>query len=307
MLLPYSVSFQRVWEATLKAEGLGFDSVWISDHMQRQTLTVLECWTTISALAATVGRIRLGSLATCNSFRNPALLAKVVSTASQVSGGRVDLGIGVGYDEDEHAAYGYAFPPLKERVGNLSDSLKVIMALWKGSVVNFDGANLHLRGAICLPTPVAKPRVWVAGRSEAVLEAAASKGVYGVNVLPYSGTRENRRISSDKEIDEIAAKIGSYKGLRKSMYCGDGGVVLAQTRSGVSRRTMGTAGLLGISTQEMERRLRNLSVLYGTVNECETKLKALASAGFEELMLIFPGWQKGDYTSMKTFAESFIG
>jgi alkanesulfonate monooxygenase SsuD/methylene tetrahydromethanopterin reductase-like flavin-dependent oxidoreductase (luciferase family) len=306
VLLPYSVSFARVLEASRKAEELGFDSVWVSDHMQRGSFPVLECWTTISALTAVTKRIRLGSLATCNSFRNPGLLARMVASASQVSEGRVDLGIGVGYDDVEHNAYGYPFPGLKERVENLSESLKVIKALWRGSKVDFDGAHFHFKGAVSLPTPIGNPKVWVAGRSEAVLDTAASSRAYGVNILPYSGTRDRRRVSSQEEIEEIVAKIDSYKVLKKSMYCGDGGVIIARTKGELAKRVGKAAELAGISKSEMHGRLQNLSALFGTVRECEAKEHALSSAGFEELMLIFPGWQEGDYTNMETFAQNFI-
>ncbi len=306
MLLPYSVSFERILDAARKAEELGFDSVWVSDHLQRGTLPVLECWTTISALAAATTRIRLGSLATCNSFRNPGLLAKMIASASRISKGRVDIGVGVGYDDIEHTAYGYPFPGLQERVAGLSESLKVMAALWRGSKVDFEGAHFRFHGAVCLPTPVGNPKVWVAGRSDAVLEAAGSSGAYGVNILPYSGSRDRRRISSQEELAEIAKKIDSYKVLKKSMYCGDAGVVIAPTKEEFSRRVGKAARLAGSSVPEMRASLQNLSALFGTVKECEEKEGELASAGFEELMLIFPGWQERDYANMETFADCFI-
>ena len=301
------MSFKRVLSAARRAEELGFDSVWVSDHLQRGRLPVLECWTTLSALAASTVKIRLGSLATCNSFRNPGLLAKMVASASEISGGRVDLGIGVGYDDIEHNAFGYPFPNLEERVTSLSESLAVMHLLWLGSKVSFNGAQHKLREAVGLPAPIGKPKVWVAGRSDAVLEAAASSGAYGVNVLPYSGTRDRRRISSQREMEDLVAKVDSYGTLKKSMYCGDGGTVIAETKEELSRRIGKAARLTDCSRLEMLGKLENLSSLFGTVKDCEIKERALASTGFEELMLIFPGWQKGDYSNMRTFAQNFIG
>ncbi len=306
VLLPYSVTFDRLLDAAKKAEELGFDSVWVSDHLQRGSVPVLECWSTLSALAASTARIRLGSLASCNSFRNPGLLAKIVASVSGISRGRVDLGIGVGYDELEHDAYGYPFPNLRERVAGLSESLKLMRELWRGSKVSFDGARYRLNEAISLPKPMGEPRVWVAGRSGPVLEAAASGGAYGVNVLPYSGTREGRRMSSQKEIEELVGRVNSYGSLKKSMYCGDGGALIAQTEEGLSRVIGEEAKRAGCSKSEIVERLQNLSALYGTVEDCKTKERALASAGFEELMLIFPGWQTGDYSNMITFAQNFV-
>ncbi len=305
VLLPYSVSFERVLAAARRAEELGFSSVWVPDHLQRGSTPILECWTTISALAAACSKIRLGSLATCNSFRNPALLAKMVATVSNVSGGRVDVGIGVGYDDSEHTAYGYSFPDLADRVSALSESLRIMTALWRGAEFDFRGKHFALDHAVSLPRPVGRPRVWVAGRSDPVLEAAASCRVYGVNILPYSGTRDKRRISSTEELAKLAQKIAS-RGLRSSLYCGDGGVVIAPTGRGLSDRVAQAARFNRCTRSEMEVRLRNLSAVYGTVDQCETKVKALESSGFEELMLIFPGWQVGDYSGMSEFARAFV-
>ena len=306
VLLPYSVAFGRVLAAAKKAEELGFDSLWVSDHLQRGSLPILECWTTISALAAATTKIRLGSLATCNSFRNPGLLAKMAATASQISRGRVDVGIGIGYDDVEHSAYGYPFPKLTDRVDALSESLRVITGLWGGSKFDFEGARFRLRGAVSLPKPVGKPRIWVAGRSDPVLRAAGSCGAYGVNILPYSGTRDERQMSSLTELQAVVEKAESYGGLKCSVYCGDGGVIVAPTREEFSRRVTRAAKLSRSSRLEMDARLRNLSAVYGTTEECEEKVEGLRSSGFEEFMLIFPGWQNGDYSNMEDFAKAFL-
>ncbi len=305
VLLPYSVSFERVLAATRRAEELGFSSVWVPDHLQRGSTPILECWTTISALASASTRIRLGSLATCNSFRNPALLAKMVATVSQISGGRVDVGIGIGYDDAEHLSYGYSFPGLADRVSALSESLKVMTGLWRGARFDFRGEYFELDGAVSLPRPVGKPRVWVAGRSDPVLQTAAACGAYGVNILPYSGTRDRRRISSVEELARFAQKITS-RGLSSSLYCGDGGVVIAETMQGLSQRVAKAARFNRCTRTEMENRLSNLSAVHGTVDQCEAKVNELEASGFEELMLIFPGWQVGDYSGMNEFARAFL-
>ncbi len=307
VLLPYSVSFDRVLAAARKAEELGFSSAWVPDHLQRGPLEILECWTTLSALAVSTKRIRVGSLATCNAFRNPALLSKMVATVSQISRGRVDLGIGAGYDSVEHESYGYGFPGLKDRVSALSESLQILTGLWAGSEHNFKGRHYLLEGAISLPRPLGKPRVWVAGRSDLVLEAAAHGGAYGVNVLPYSGTGERRRISSMDDLALLARRIASFGGLGISLYGGDGGCVLAPTKAGLSRRTARAARYNGCSTSAMQGRLANLSAIHGTVDECERRVRELEALGFEEFMLIFPGWQVGDYSNMEEFARAFLG
>jgi hypothetical protein len=105
----------------------------------------------------------------------------------------------------------------------------------------------------------------------------------------------------------LVERVDSFGGLKKSMYCGDGGVVIARSEDELLRRIGNAARHAKCSKSAMKDRLGNLSALHGTVKECESKEKALASAGFEELMLIFPGWERGDYSNMVTFAENFIG
>ena len=310
ILLPYSVSFDKILQAALRAEDLGFDSVWISDHLQRSGKSVLECWTLISALAAKTTKIRVGSLATCNSFRNPSLLARMISTISQISGGRADAAIGLGYDPLEHTANGFEFPDFSKRVEMLSESLHILNMLWSSKKpVDFEGSQYRLRGALSNPKPVGKPRIWVAGRNRRVIEIA-TRLAYGINILPYSGTLEKRRISSPEELKEIVREIDSIAKSRsnfgKSMYCGDGGVVIGSTESDYRVRVNRSAKSEGLSKLDYEARLNNLSIIHGTADQCRDSVKEISSLGFEELMMVFPGWQSGNYENMNLFAREFL-
>ena len=305
-MLPYSVSFERLVEAARHAEDLGFDSVWISDHLQRDTTPTLECWTSIAALSALTSKITIGSLATCNSFRNPGLLAKMISTVSQISRGRTDFAIGLGYDKSEHLAYGYKFPEFSERVERLSETLETLRLLWTRRKTNFNGKYWKFENTVCEPKPFGRiPRIWVAGRNPLVLETAATKGAHGINILPYSGVMEKRRISSFEELELIAKQIGSYK-LGKSMYCGDGGLVIGRNESDYESRLRKYASFQKLSISSARKRIENLSIIHGSTRECKTQLDRLTTLGFEELMMIFPGWQRGDYSNMDLFAREFI-
>ena len=302
ILLPYSVSYQRILETTRHAEALGFDSVWISDHLQRGLTPTLECWSTISALIASTKRVRLGSLATCNSFRNPLLLAKMVSTIYEISPKRVELAIGLGYDPKEHAAGGFPFLSSDQRIEKLEETLQIIQSLWTRKKTTFKGKYWKIENAVCEPKPSSLPRIWVAGRNKKLFEIA-SKYAQGVNILPYSGTMENRRISSFEELEQIVDKIDSYGSLAKSLYCGDGGLVIGKDDRDYARKLKRAAYSQGLSEAQLTGRLRNLSILYGTVGECKDRCEKLARIGFEELMIIFSGWQKGNYESMDLFAK----
>ena len=125
---------RRAWERTVavaqQAERLGFESIWVFDHFTTEPeptdeLT-FESFTTLAALAAVTQRVRIGQVVICTAFRNPALTAKMIGTMDVISGGRMELGIGAGWKEDEWRAYGYGFPDTKTRLATLADHLEVI-------------------------------------------------------------------------------------------------------------------------------------------------------------------------------------
>src|SRR5205085_10172433 len=115
-------------------------------------------FTTLAALAALTSRLRFIQTLTCNSFRSPALLAKMVATIDAISGGRMELGRGAGWLRAEYDAFGYPFPPMPVRLEQLREALHVVKALWTGEPVDYDGRHYRLRAAVCRPRPVQVPR-----------------------------------------------------------------------------------------------------------------------------------------------------
>ena len=135
------------------AEAIGLDPVWVCDHFfsnipGERREGIHEAWTILSAIAARTRRIELGTLVTCVSYRPPAMLAKMVSTADAVSGGRVTLGLGAGWNEEEYRAFGYPFDRLVER---FEEALQVIGPLVRGERVTFAGRDHAVDGAELLP------------------------------------------------------------------------------------------------------------------------------------------------------------
>jgi F420-dependent oxidoreductase-like protein len=160
------VAWQRTTEVALQAERLGFESIWLFDHFHtipRPTDEItFESFTSLSALAALTSRVRLGHIVICTAFRNPALTAKMISTLDTISGGRMELGIGAGWKEDEWDAYGYGFPETRERLARLDDDLEVITRMLAGDNhdhATYEGTYARVRDAVNVPKPIQRPRV----------------------------------------------------------------------------------------------------------------------------------------------------
>lgn len=153
------VDYNEIKALTLTAEELGFYSVFANDHILRgEGGYILEGWTVISALSAITTSIRLGNLVLCNAFRYPQLVAKMVATLDVISEGRIELGIGSGWLEDEFIRYGLPFENVKMRSQQLVEALHLILKLWSSDSVSFEGKYYHTSDALCEPKPIQQPK-----------------------------------------------------------------------------------------------------------------------------------------------------
>ena len=138
--------------ATL-AEQLGYDSIWVYDHLHNVPRpaheAVFECWTTMAAISQRTSTIRLGQMVGCNSYRNPGLLAKITATVDVISGGRLDWGIGAGWYENEYRSYGYDFPKPSDRLHMLEEAVQIVTSMWTQPETTFHGAHYEI-----VPRPV---------------------------------------------------------------------------------------------------------------------------------------------------------
>lgn len=143
-----------------EAEAAGMSSIWVMDHFMqipqvgREWDRMLEAYSTLGFLAARTSRVTLGTLVTCITHRNIGLLGKTVATLDLLSGGRAVCGLGLGWFEREHKAYGYRFPPVSERYELLKDSLEFLPLLWGPGSPRFEGKQFSTREAICYPRPI---------------------------------------------------------------------------------------------------------------------------------------------------------
>src|SRR5438445_799688 len=168
----FGASWSEVKEIASLADEVGWDSVWVADHfLGVGSDDPLEAWTEMSAVAAITRRVELGFLVLCNSYRPPALLAKMAATLDAVSHGRLILGYGAGWFAQEYEAYGYDFPPIGTRLRQLEEGLQILKRMWTEEQATFHGAHYHVENARCLPRPTRKPHppILIGGAGEKVL------------------------------------------------------------------------------------------------------------------------------------------
>jgi len=166
--------FDRVVEQARTAEDSGFALVTVMDHLFQiggvgpQENEMLEAYSVLSALARETSRVRLGTLVTGVTYRNPAFLAKTVTTLDVISGGRAILGLGAAWNEDEHRAFGYEFPPVKERMDRLDDALAIAKGMFSGERFSYQGRYSRVDDVILSPRPVQDggPKILVGGGGE---------------------------------------------------------------------------------------------------------------------------------------------
>lgn len=166
--------FERVAEIAVTAEQAGFDSLWVMDHLYQISVNgareepMLEAYTLLGGIAARTSRASLGTMVTGVTYRNPAMLAKIITTLDIVSSGRAVLGIGAAWNEDEHRGYGFEFPPLRERFQRLEDALRICRAMFTEEQPTYSGRRHHVEAVLNNPRPVRPggPPILVGGSGE---------------------------------------------------------------------------------------------------------------------------------------------
>ena len=211
------------WEKTLERwrlfERLGFDSAWVCDHYvqpSRPRGPYFEGWTLLAALAAGTERVRVGVLVSCNTFRHPALLAKEAVTVDHVSGGRLELGLGAGWYEPEHAMFGIDFPPPRVLVDRFREAVEVVDGMLRNELTTYEGTHYRLRDAASRPGPVQRPRppLTLGAHGPRMLRIVARYA----DAWNSFGTTEQIR-SRNAILDEACAEIGrDPKAVLRSLY-----------------------------------------------------------------------------------------
>lgn len=176
-------SYAEMREAWLEADRLGFDTAWGHDHLLNQNDIALpedEGWTVLTALLAQSRRIRGGLMVTANTFRHPSLLAKIATTVDRISNGRVEVGLGAGWFEEEHGPFGIELPPIGERISRMVSAVDTIQALFGPDAAGLPGVTRDdpyypLKGATNLPAPLTPggPPLFLGGQGPRGIRLAA--------------------------------------------------------------------------------------------------------------------------------------
>jgi alkanesulfonate monooxygenase SsuD/methylene tetrahydromethanopterin reductase-like flavin-dependent oxidoreductase (luciferase family) len=207
-------SWPQVLALAQRVDSAGWHAVYVSDHFMPHDPAgravdgpVLECWTVLAALAAQTAAVRLGSLVLGNTYRHPAVVANMAATLDQVSGGRLVLGIGAGWQQNEHEAYGIALPAAHDRIAVLDEACTVIRSLLDQRRSTIDGATYRLRDAPCDPKPLSRLPLLVGGGGRRTLQVAAGHAdVWHTWAHPAEFARKNA------VLDQLCQDIGRRPG-----------------------------------------------------------------------------------------------
>lgn len=197
-----ALSFQEIREKALLCEARGFDSIWVYDHLLYRnekgvTTGIWEGWSMLSALAACTSRVELGPLVTCNSFRNPAMLAKMAHTVDEISGGRLILGLGAGWNQPEYDAFGF---PFDHRFSRFEEAVQIIKPLLRGEKVDFEGKYYTVHNCEITPRSSragAIPLMIGGGQPRMMHLIASYADMYNVGymTIPRSGEETIKRLT----------------------------------------------------------------------------------------------------------------
>ena len=180
--------YEAMTRAAKEADRLGYDSIWLFDHFHTvptpELETTFECFTSLAGLARDTQHVKLGQMATCNGYRNPALLAKMGSTIDVMSHGRFLLGFGAGWYEHEYRAYGYGYPDTRERMARFREATEIIHRMWTENYPTFSGKYYTIDKPINEPKGVQKPHppLWLAGSGEKVTLKLVAQWGDGCNI-----------------------------------------------------------------------------------------------------------------------------
>jgi alkanesulfonate monooxygenase SsuD/methylene tetrahydromethanopterin reductase-like flavin-dependent oxidoreductase (luciferase family) len=256
-------SLQSNNEKFIAELGDSFNTIWVEDHFQWNDAPVVECWTALVYYAAKHPEYRFGPLVFGQSYRNPALTAKMFATLHWLSKGNMIAGIGAGWKEDEYISYGWPFPKDSQRIAELEDAVQIIRNMWSHSPVSFEGEYYSIKDAYCEPRPDPPPPLLIAGGGEMLTLRVVAKHADWMNVgFCPSAT--------------FARKLGALQ-----THCDD-----VNRDSNEIKKTYYAVISLHEGDEE-PRESNDLHFIQGTPQEVTAELKEFIDLGVEHVMINF--------------------
>ena len=254
-------SFEDVLERTLAAERAGFSAVLVPDHFHvpQDRMTpggIAESWATLAALAARTERVRLGGAVMCNNFRHPCLTAQIAATVDQISHGRLEIGLGAGWLEEEFRRTGIPFPRPGVRIAMLEEALQIVLPALEGKTVTFRGEHYDVRDFVLEPGSVQKPRppLHIGGGGDRLLRLAGRYADIVSLVPPVPHGRVSREEVVKFSAERISERIGF---LRRAAE--------AEGRDPSSIEVAGFSGIVHVAESEAQatKTLEGMSKMFG--------------------------------------------
>jgi F420-dependent oxidoreductase-like protein len=277
------------WVALAEAcERLGIEALFRSDHYLSvagaRDRGSLDAWGTVTALAATTTTLRLGTMVSPATFRHPSVIAKLATTADHVSGGRVELGLGTGWNEEEHRAYGFPFPSMGDRMAAFGEQLEVIHRSWEPGPFDLAGRFFTIEGLDALPKPVQDPHpTLIAGGSAGPKAAAlAARWCDEYNLVFVTPEEAEEKVGAIRAACRAAGRDPSSIVLSMMTGC-----IVGADRDELARRAGAVAALQGQGDADPLEYARSVSGnwLVGTVDEVVQRLRVYEAAGIQRVFL----------------------
>jgi F420-dependent oxidoreductase-like protein len=278
------------WLALARAcEEFGFEGLFRSDHYLGFSRPAeggaLDAWSTIAALGPVTERIRLGTMVSPVTFRHPAVLARSVVTADHASGGRVELGMGAGWFEEEHRAHGFPFPAAAERMAMLAEQIEIVHRLWgaDGDEVSFEGAYYRLQACPAVPAPVQSPHPPLIVGGHAGPKAAAIAARWADEYDLVGGAPDEVRAGVGRIADACAAIGRDAASIRRSVMLQ---TVVGADEGEVRDRAVAAMAVFG-EEGDPDAYLDDLrsSALAGTPEQVLERLALYADAGIDRVLV----------------------
>lgn len=301
----FGFSYADVAGIANEAEAAGFRALWVSDHLFLGADSVatdcLEAWTLLAALAVDTKTIRIGPMVTAQSYRNPALLAKIAAGVDQISGGRLEFGVGAGWKDIEYKAYGYEFPDAPTRVTQLVETLEICTRLWKEERATYRGKHYRIEDAVCSPKPRQTPLpIWIGGTKPRVMRIAARFAQW-FNMSNPGQPAEGRIAALNEALPAACKAVGRDPAtLKRSLFIQ---ALVAPTRREVDEIASELGSRAKKSGSEwLEARP---ALIIGTPDEVGERLRAIAEGGIDHANVMFPyKFEKAGVRALRDVARS---